>query len=296
MKIHRRQLLQALGLGAVSSLLTGRGVANAGPSSPPSRILFYVQPHGHIPDAFRMTIPGGPSDAFAQRGLSELTAAELSPTLRALHPFRDRVLAIEGLSHTSALADIAAVMAAGSGDLNNHQIGVADVLTGTRALQRPGTYCSGGARTIDQELAKRLALPGHFYSRVYGSGYIPNSIFSPFSYLGPGQATPTVADPATAFTDLLGYTPPATPTTSREALIRSLRGSVLDTVSREYDLLAPQLGAEGRLKLEQHRDLVRELEVGLGSIGPASKCVPKYDAPAARHLGGAGRQREWLLR
>lgn len=278
MKIHRRQLLQALGLGAVSSLLTGRGVANAGPSSPPSRILFYMQPHGHLPDAFRMPIPGGPSDGFAQRGLSELTAAELSPTLRALHPFRDRVLAIEGLSHTSALADIAAVMAAGSGDLNNHQIGVADVLTGTRALQRPGTYCSGGARTIDQELAKRLALAGHFDSRVYGSGYIPNSIISPFSYLGPGQATPTVADPAAAFTDLLGYTPPAAPTTSREALIRSLRGSVLDTVSREYDLLAPQLGAEGRLKLEQHRDLVRELEVGLGSIGPASKCVPKYDS------------------
>ncbi len=278
MKLHRRQLLQALGLGAFSSVLAGRGVANAGPTSPPARILFYVQPHGHIPDAFRMDVPGGPTDRFAQRSLTQLTAAELSPTLRPLHPFRDRLLAIEGLSNTAALADIAAVMAAGTGDLNNHQIAVADVLSGTRALQRPGTYCTGGARTLDQELAKRLAMPGHFDSRVYGAGYIPNSIISPFSYLGPGQATPHVAEPAAAFTDLLGYTPQTAPTTSRGALIRSLRGSVLDTVTREYALLAPQLGAEGRLKLEQHRDLVRELEVSLGAIGPASKCVPNYDS------------------
>ena len=44
---------------------------------------------------------------------------------------------------------IADVMQAGTGDLNNHQIGVADVLTGGRALQRSGTYCTGGARTLD---------------------------------------------------------------------------------------------------------------------------------------------------
>ena len=83
-----------------------------------------------------MAIPGGPTDQFAERSLVDLAPGDLSPTLQPLYPFRDRLLAIEGLSHTSALADIAAVTRAGSGDLNNHQIGVADVLTGTRALQR----------------------------------------------------------------------------------------------------------------------------------------------------------------
>jgi hypothetical protein len=88
--------------------------------------------------------------------------------------------------------NIAEVMAAGTGDLNNHQVGVADVLTGGIALQQPGTYCTGGARTLDQELAVRGSAPGRFDSRVYGFDYIPNSVVSPFSYrvLGPRPAVP----------------------------------------------------------------------------------------------------------
>jgi hypothetical protein len=206
-----------------------------------------------------------------------LAAQDLSPTLRPLYAYRDRLLAIEGLSHTSALADIAQVMKTG-GDLNNHQIGVADVLTGARALQRTGTYCTGGARTVDQVLASRLAAPGRFDSRVYGFDYMPNSIVSPFSYLGPGQATPVVSDPSAAFNDLLGFAAPQKPApTTRDELIRSLRPSVLDAAQREYELLAPQLGAEGRAKLEEHRSLVRELETSLGAIGPSPKCDMTFD-------------------
>jgi len=124
-KIDRRQLLTALGLGAVANLVRGESRAHAGPSQSPARIVFYVQPHGHIPKAWNMDIPGGPTDQVAARSLVGLAQSDLSPTLRPLYGFRDRLIAIEGLSHTSALADIAAVTAAGTGDLNNHQIGVA---------------------------------------------------------------------------------------------------------------------------------------------------------------------------
>ena len=296
MRLNRRQLLQALGLGAASGFLRGEPVARAGSPTFPSRIVFYVQPHGHIPKAWSMDIPGGPTDQLAQRSLVALAPGDLSPTLQPLYPFRDRLLAIEGLSHTSALADIAAVMKAGSGDLNNHQIGVADVLTGTRALQRTGTYCTGGARTLDQELAARLSAPGRFDSRVYGFNYIPNSVVSPFSYLGPGQATPMVSDPKAAFADLLGYVTATPAPTSRGDLIRSLRPSVLDTVAREYDLLAPQLGAEARQKLDAHRDLVRELEASLGAVGPAPKCDTTFDGTAAASSGAAVRQFMSLIR
>ena len=278
MKFNRRQLLQALGLGAVSSVIRGEPVARAGAPTFPTRIVFYVQPHGHIPNAFNMAIPGGSTTQFASMPLANFAQADLSPTLQPLYAYRDRLLAIEGLSHTSALADIAATMKAGSGDLNNHQVGVADVLTGARALQRPGTYCTGGATTLDQVLATRLSAPGRFDSRVYGFDYIPNSVVSPFSYLGPGEATPMVSDPSEAFQDLLGYIssgPP--PTASRASLIASLRPSVLDAVSNEYNLLAPKLGAEGMQKLDAHRDLVRQLEMSLGAIGPASKCAATYD-------------------
>jgi hypothetical protein len=289
MKLRRRQLLQALGLGAAATLLKGSLARAGGPSTPP-RIVFYVQPHGHLPKAWKMDVPGGPTDAVAERPLVGLLPEDFSPTLRPLHPFRDRLLAIEGLSHTSALADIAGVMRTG-GDLNNHQIGVADVLTGDRALQRAGTYCTGGARTIDQELAVRLAAPGRFDSRVYGFDYIPNSVVSPFSYLGPGKATPMVKDPQTAFSDLLGYTPPKAAPTSRAELLRSMRGSVLDTTAREYELLAPQLGAEGRQKLDDHRALVRELEASLGALGAAPKCDLTFDGSGS---GSANTVRQFM--
>jgi hypothetical protein len=242
-----------------------------------------------------MPLAGGATDAFAELSLSGLAASQLSPTLQPLYAFRNKLLAIEGLCHTAALADIESVMVAGSGDLNNHQVGVADVLTGSRALQQPGTYCTGGAATIDQVLARRLAGPGRFDSRVYGFDYIPNSVVSPFSYLGPGQATPMVSDPAAAFSDLLSYVAAPGPP-DRASMLASQRPSVLDAVSREYDLLAPKLDAVGKQKLDAHRDLVRQLEVSLAAIPPAPRCSPAFDATPAASSFVAVRQFMDLIR
>lgn len=276
MLTNRRQLLQALGLGAVSGLLAGRRLAHAETITSPSRIVFYVQPHGHVPNAWTMAIPNGATDVFAARSLGGLTADEMCPSLRALHPFRDRLLAIEGLSHTASLADIAAVTRAGSGDLNNHQIAVADLLTGSRALQRGGgAYCAGGATSIDQVLAVRTGAPGRFGSRVYGFDYIPNSMPSPFSYLRSGAAAPVVSNPKTAFSDLIGYTASSQAIAARTSMLQAQRPSVLDAVAVEYALLAPTLGTDGHRKLIQHREFVHDLEMSLGVIG-----VPRVGAPA----------------
>ena len=252
--LDRRKFLK-LGLGALSTFTNPLGAeprpgtssnGNATPFSlsgalaPPTRIVFFLTPHGHTPLGWNMPIPNGPTDAFAERSLLPLAQSDFSSILAPLYPYRDRVLAIEGLSHTSALANIAQVFTTG-GDLNNHSVGVANVLTGQTALQISGSPCTGGARSIDQELALRTVAPGRFGSRVYGFDYMPNSTVAPFSFLGPGQATPVVAEPATAFADLMGYYAPngSTPQ-SRAAILASLRPSVLDSVAREYDLLAPK--------------------------------------------------------
>lgn len=268
MKTSRRNLLRALGLGALCSLAGKSSSALADPTPVPPRVVFFVTPHGHVPNAWTMPVTG-PTDQVVSRSLADLPASELSAVLRPLHPFRDRLLAIEGLSHTSVLADVAEITRTG-GDLNSHSISVAGLLTGARALQRNGAPCTGGARSIDQELAARTSAPGRFGSRVYGADYVPNATVAPFSFLGPGQASPIVGDPATAFSDLLGYAAPAGGGASREEMLASMRPSVLDTVAREYEALAPRLDAEGRARLEEHKNLVRELEKSLGTAKP--KC------------------------
>jgi len=296
-RLDRRRFLKALGLGALATfsrpldaetlgdptrpVTAGAGappVTLGGNFVAPTRIVFFLTPHGHTPLGWNMPIPNGPTNAFAERPLVPLAQSDFSPILSPLYPFRDRVLVVEGLAHTSALANIAQVMAAGTGDLNNHSVGVANALTGQIAQQVEGSPCTGGGRSIDQELALRTVAPGRFGSRVYGFDYMPNSTVAPFSFLGPGQATPYVSDPQAAFADLMGYYQPSNGgAQSREAILASLRPSVLDSVAREYELLAPKLDAEGQQRLDDHRDLVQQLQASLGAT-PQTQCNPTFAA------------------
>ncbi len=150
---------------------------------------------------------------------------------------------------------------------------LSDQLTCNPALQRTGVVCTGGARSLDQELGLPTGAPGRFGSRVYGYEYGPNAAPTPFSFLGPGQAAPIVLSLAAAFQDLLGYYKP--PTTdggapTREERVAQLRPSVLDLAAREYDALAPQLSREGRERLANHQQLIRDLEQSLGNTSVAN--------------------------
>jgi hypothetical protein len=276
MRFDRRQFLQALGLGALASGLPGTSRARA-ELAQPSRIVFFIQPHAHVPRSWTMPVPAGSAQAFAERSLLGLAPEDFSPTLRPLFAFRDRLLVVEGLSHMGVLADLAQIDKHG-GDGNNHNVAIAGLLTASPALQRPGVTCTGGARSLDQELARRTSGPGRFASRVYGADYVANQDVAPFSFVEAGQPTPIVADPAMAFADLMGYvsaSAKAGPLTRADKL-RALRGSVLDTVAAEYQALAPRLGSEQRQKLDAHRSLVRELELSLGASTKAA-CTLAFD-------------------
>ena len=85
MRLKRRQLLQALGLGALSSVIRGEPVARAGGPTFPSRIVFYVQPHGHIPNAWKMDIPNGAASQLGERSLTDLAQADQVMQKFAIH-------------------------------------------------------------------------------------------------------------------------------------------------------------------------------------------------------------------
>ena len=270
--IQRRHLLKALGYGAIAGPgLWSSERAKAEQGSSPKRIVFFVQPHGTVPSARQLTIPGADAENYAERSLLPMSESEMPAILRPLHNYRDRLLSLEGLAHTSVTADIAAVMKDG-GDLNNHSVSVAGLLSGVRAMQVPGSPCTGGARTLDQELGLRTQATGRFATRIYGGTYVPNATNAPFSFLGPGQAAPVVTSPRKALEDLLGFAqqPGSTSQMSREDKIRALRGSVLDLTANDYARVAPGLGHAAKQKLDAHLALVRDLERAVAAQQPAS--------------------------
>jgi hypothetical protein len=282
--MNRRQLLKALGLGSVATLAAmsplsrRRFLASAESATPPTRIVFFVTAHGHTPLSWNMPVPNVPDDQIGQRPLVTLARQEFSDVLRPLHGFRDRLIVTEGLANVVNVHNIAQALRSNS-DSNNHSIAVAGLLTGDTVQQNAGLPCTGGARSVDQELAIRTAGPGRFGSRVYGFDYSAVAGVSPFSFLGAGQAAPKVADPQVAFNDLLGlYVPPVSgePLTRAQQL-NALRPSVLNAVAKEYEFLAPRLDKAGQLRLEQHRQFVRELELNLGA-GPSATCDPTYQS------------------
>jgi hypothetical protein len=88
---------------------------------------------------------------------------------------------------------------------------------------------------------------------------------------------------------------PAAPT--REQLVRQARGSVLDFVADEYDFLAPKLAGDDRKKLEEHRALVRDLELTFqsstggsgGNPAPTAACDPESYSSSGAELDLFGR-------
>ena len=272
--MNRRQLLKALGLAGLAAQLTP-GRSAAAPASYPTRVVFFVQPHGQVPAGWNMPFDG-PTDAVAERALEGLAPEDFSDVLRPLYPFRKKLLAIEGLAHTSVLADLMERYRTGSGDGNNHNLAVAGLLTAAPAAQHPGFPCTGGSISVDQVLGARTAGPSRFATRVYGADYVPNQSVAPFSFLGASQASPVVADAATALADLLGR---GGVPTSRQQRLLSQRASVLDTVASEYERLAPRLDASGKQKLDAHRSLVRDLELSVRT--PSNGCASEVDQSGA---------------
>lgn len=284
MKVDRRQLLKALGLGSLAAVLGGQRREALADGEGPLRVVFFVQPHGHVWSRWHMPIAGGDAMAYGERSLVDATAEQFSDSLRPLHPMRSQLLALEGLAQTTALADLAVIRRERRPDDNDHHVGTAHALAPHATLQRAGTFATGGGASIDQVLAQRTVASGRLASRVYGYDYMPNAAVTPFSFVGAGEASPVVHDPRQAFNDLLGLRPPMNSSApTRAERIAALRGSVLDSVAREYEALAPRLSREGRERLDQHRALVRDLERTFASPASAACSLDANSLDGMQH-------------
>lgn len=251
--LRRRRFLQAMGLGAGSLFLPSLLSASAvrAQAAPPKRFVVVFTQHGFVYDGFKMRPNGAGEFADFDTPFADIADDQLSRILRPLASYKDRLLAIDGLSMASAEGDVA---------FNEHDKGTRHALTGAPIVDDNGSVFAGGP-SIDQLIARQIAVSGRLPSLEFG-------VIGPTNggavWRDVGQPLPPDGDPRGAFARLF---PPAAGAVGGDTdRVRAGQKSVLDLVASEYDRLLPRLSGEDRNKLELHRDLVRDAERRVESL------------------------------
>ncbi len=244
---RRRFLKGAAGtLVALPLLDSLRARAADGEVTFPKRFVTMYNPNGTVHEAWFPT--GGETDF------------QLGTIHQPLAAHRDRLLIFRGVD--SKVTEL--------GPGGPHQRGIGSLFTGRELLE--GEFVDGcGSRagwangiSIDQEIAKAIGLDTPLRSLEIGVRATEADVQARISYAGPGQPLPPMNDPTEVYGRLFSnfVASPIDPDDPTDQ-----RASVLDTVQAQFELLDRQLGAHDRQKLEQHLELVRDLErrIGVGA-------------------------------
>ena len=272
----RRRFMTTLGLGAGSlflpSRMGGRSRTKAQETDIPTRILFFITPHGMVPPDWHMR-DEAMLDADHELDLGAMSEADFSRTFRPLHRHRQKLLILDNLTMATSIRESGRVRDGIGHDANEHHLSQAHLMTGTWTVQRSGSTAVGGGRSLDLHIGDAVGQPGRFANRIYGFRHQ-----HPYSFLGSNEPAPREQNPATAFADMMGYLPsdPGEDTgPTRDDLLRAGRASALDFAAAEFDHVLPRLGAEDADKLRAHQQLIRELELSFSGAGaPTISCDP----------------------
>jgi len=268
-RITRRTVLRgaghvAIGLPFLEAMLrpleTHAQAANA-----PLRFLVFYTPGGTLIDQWR---PVGSETQFTLQDM-------MSP----LTPHQSKLLFLDGLD--------LAVTALGVG--HPHSRGMAGVLTGTELLE--GTFVTGGGGasfangpSVDQVIAERIGADRKFRSLEFSTAWAisgrslmdgakaeVSNASNQITYAGANKPIPPMVNAKEAFdrvfTDVKSNDPVAAALQKKKAI------SILDGVQEQYATLAAQVGAGDRAKLEEHLELIRQMELSLSAEGSGEGCT-----------------------
>jgi len=244
--MHRRQLLTALGLAGAGVALPGPRWAAADGSVRPKRLIVLSSTQGTVYDHWTMR-PGGITGA-GEFDLSSLAAEQFSRALAPLHPYRNRLLLLDGLSMASADLDLPGY---------RHEKGWLHAWTGTWAHFN-GSELLSTAPSLDQLVAREIARSDRLASLELDVGYGRG-----VCHAGHSQPLPLERDPAKVWERLFGLS------TSTDPLVRA-RGSVLSYARDEYTQLAPHLSPADQSRMGRHFELVRDLELRIEGLQTAA--------------------------
>jgi hypothetical protein len=257
MKASRRTFLQALGLGAGAAFLPSlgwrRGARAGGTAEPPMRLVILFTEHG-VPHVNYDMHGGRDPNGDWEYDLTGLAEAEFSDCLRPLWAHRDKLTVVDGLSLATAIGDP-------YGD--GHAKGWCSALTGGIGRETFEDVKSMAAHeSLDQIVVKalRAAEPGLTDLASLELGVYQYN-FHAALYREPGggglvQRVPHEDRPAALYQRLFpngdGSEPPDP--------VQQSRADIMAMVGDMYSEMSERLGADDRVKLEQHRDLVRDME------------------------------------
>jgi Protein of unknown function (DUF1552) len=271
-RITRRTLLRgagqvAIGLPFLEAMLHPLQ-SHAQTAQTPLRFVVFYSPGGTLIDQWR---PRGNETAFT-----------LSDMMSPLNAHLNDLLFIDGLN--LSITEI--------GVGHPHSRGMAGVLTGTELL--PGTFVTGGGNasfangpSLDQVIASRIAkgtqlkFPSLEFSTAWaisgrsltdGAVAETSNAADQITYGGAKDPIPPMIRPKDAFDRVFKDLAAGTPSASAD-LEKKKQVSILDAVLEQYTSVSAQLGADDRAKLEQHAQLIREMEMSLGSVSSGQSCL-----------------------
>jgi hypothetical protein len=237
---NRRELLVRLGVSAAALPFVTNlpGVARAAGSPATAgrkrRMVIFFTPNGIVPKDFWPDTEG-PLD-------------KLKACLEPLNPFKDQILTLHGVCDKVR------------GDGDAHMRGMGCLLTGVELF--PGNIQGGSdtpagwakGHSIDQEIKNHLqkdpSTRTRFGSLEFGV-MVPEraDTWTRMVYTGANKPVAPLDNPYQMFNKLYG-----------QAKDRAAVASVLDGVSKDLKTLSGKLGSEDRRLLQEHAELVREME------------------------------------
>jgi hypothetical protein len=261
--LPRRTFLRGLGVAAglplLEAMIPALTASAQTPARPQRRLGFVYFPNGAIMNDW---IPKS-GDGF-----------EFSPTLKALEPFRNRLVVIGNLARAGTT-------------IGDHAVAAAGWLTGVYARKTEAEDVLAGT-TIDQIVAKQIGQDTPFPSLEFATedftGYIGGctpgfscTYMNTISWASPTTPLPMEIDPRAAFERMFGRSGTASQRTARMQEDRS----ILDSISEDATRLRVRLGSRDRARMDDYLDQIREVERRIQQAETLNKSrADSLDAPA----------------
>jgi hypothetical protein len=268
--LPRRAFLRGAGTTLALPLLDSMipALAVAGTTKPVVRLGFVFHPVGMILNRW---IPATEGRAF-----------EITPTMKALEPFRENMVVLTGLAQVNGRA-----LGDGAGD---HAREGATWLTGVHPKKTEGVGIRAGI-SADQLAAKELGKSTQLASLELGlespslaggcdSGY-SCAYTNTVSWRGPTTPLPVEVNPRTVFERLFGDGESTDPQ-ARLAALNEQR-SILDYVSGSIDRLETKIGPGDRHKLSEYLEAIRDIErrIQKAEQQSAEMKIPAMERPSS---------------